>query len=59
MDQFQSLLPHGKSVNCLDDLGSLSVKELKNILIDHSRIIISVTDKMELNKTHAWNLSCF
>ena len=35
MDQFQSLLPHGKSVNCLDDLGSLSVKELKNILLSY------------------------
>eukprot|EP00795_Rhopilema_esculentum_P005752 gene5752-11022_t len=35
MDQFQSLLPHGKSVNCLDDLGSLSVKKLKNILLSY------------------------
>ena len=42
MDQFQSLLPHGKSVNCLDDLGSLSVKELNNILLSYRRKVSGV-----------------
>ena len=41
MDQFQSLLPHGKSINCLDDLGSLSVKELKNILLSYRGKVFS------------------
>ena len=30
MDQFISSLPEGKSVICLEELGSFSVKELKN-----------------------------
>ena len=32
MDEFQSLLPEGKVVECLEDLGSLTVVELKNLL---------------------------
>ena len=33
MDQFQALLPEGKSVSCLDDLSVLTVKDLKKILL--------------------------
>ena len=32
MDEFQSLLPKGKFVECLEDLGSLKVAEVKNVL---------------------------
>ena len=32
MEEFQSLLPEGKVVECLEDLGSLTVAELKSIL---------------------------
>ena len=32
MDQFRSLLPEEKPVQCLDDLRNLTVKELKAIL---------------------------
>ena len=32
MEEFQSLLPEGKVVECFEDLGSLTVAELKCIL---------------------------
>ena len=32
MEQFQTLLPTGKQVTCLEDLGSLRVSDLKKIL---------------------------
>ena len=32
MEEFQSLLPEGKVVECLEDLVSLTVAELKSIL---------------------------
>ena len=32
MDKFESLVPQGISINCLEDLGCLTVKELKKIL---------------------------
>ena len=32
MDVFKSFLPEGKTVHCLEDLGSLTVAELKAIL---------------------------
>ena len=32
MEQFQSLLPEGKSISCLEDLSVLTVKDLKKIL---------------------------
>ena len=35
MEQFISTLPEGKSVTCLEDLGSFSVKELKNVLVSY------------------------
>ena len=35
MDQFISTLPKGKSVTCLENLGSFSVKELKNVLVSY------------------------
>ena len=35
MDQFISTLPKGKSITCLEDLGSFSVKELKNVLVSY------------------------
>eukprot|EP00795_Rhopilema_esculentum_P003910 gene3910-15230_t len=33
---FNSFIPEGKSVTCLEDLGSLTVKELKNILLPYN-----------------------
>ena len=32
MDKFESLVPQGISINCLEDLGCLKVKDLKKIL---------------------------
>ena len=32
MEQFNSTLPEGKKVTCLEDLGLLSMKELKQVL---------------------------
>ena len=32
MEQFNSTLPQGKKVTCLEDLGLLSIKELKQVL---------------------------
>ena len=35
MDAFKFLLPKGKKVDCLEDLGALTIKELKHILVQY------------------------
>ena len=48
MDQFQALLPDGKSVSCLDDLSVLTVKDLKKILVVYKEKLSGVKSDLML-----------
>ena len=48
MDQFQALLPEGKSVSCLDDLSVLTVKDLKKILLVYKEKLSGVKSDLVL-----------
>ena len=42
MDAFKLLLLKGKKVDCLEDLGALTIKELKHILVQYRQKTSSV-----------------
>ena len=49
MDQFQALLPEGKSVYCLEDLSGFTVKDLKKILVVYKEKVSGIKADLELN----------